>query len=244
MPEMKCRIADLNVLLNLRFDRTINQAKAYLIDENTDEYKNFKEDISITVTDELIKNKQENDLKYCTGEDIEYICTGSMFYRYLLSYSGLLLHSSAVVVDGYAYLFSADSGTGKSTHTGLWLEYFKDRAYILNDDKPALRRGADGWKAYGTPWSGKYDISVNKGVKLGAIVFLERDTTNHIEELASVYAIQKFVAQTTRKLSKEANMNHLLTNLDLLLREVPVYNLGCNISMEAVEVAYNKIRRC
>ena len=171
------------------------------------------------------------------------MCSGSIFYRYLLKYNGLLLHSSAVVVDGYAYLFSANSGTGKSTHTQLWLDYFKDRAYILNDDKPALRRTDEGWMAYGTPWSGKYDISVNTGVKLGAVVFLERDTENHIEEAGAVTAIQKFIPQTTRKLAREVNMDLMLTNLDKLIREVPIYNFGCNISTEAVEVAYNRIRR-
>ena len=73
----------------------------------------------------------------------------------------MLLHSSAVVVDGYAYLFSADSGTGKSTHTGLWKQHFGDRAYIINDDKPAIRKVDGEWYVFGTPWSGKTDTSVN-----------------------------------------------------------------------------------
>ena len=82
-------------------------------------------------------------MPYLNCEAIEYIYTGSYFHHLLLKYNGCMLHSSGVVVDGYAYLFSANSGTGKSTHTGLWLEHFKDKAYIINDDKPVLKKEND-----------------------------------------------------------------------------------------------------
>ena len=64
----------------------------------------------------------------------EYYCSAYRFYTQLVDFSGLMLHSSAVIMDGRAYLFSAPSGTGKSTHTQLWLDVFGDRATILNDD--------------------------------------------------------------------------------------------------------------
>ena len=84
------------------------------------------------------------------SDDIgEYLFTGFSFYKQLLNFGGFMLHSSAVVVDGKAYLFSANCGTGKSTHTKLWLNLFGDQAYILNDDKPALRLEDGTWYAYG-----------------------------------------------------------------------------------------------
>ena len=99
-------------------------------------------------------------------------------------------------MDGYAYLFSANSGTGKSTHTGLWLEHFKDKAYIINDDKPVLKKENDSWYVYGTPWSGKYDINANKKELLGGIVFLERSKTNYLEPLQLNVSIPFFYNQT------------------------------------------------
>ncbi len=122
------------------------------------------------------------------------------------------LHSSAVVVDGYAYLFSADSGTGKSTHTGLWLEHFKEKAFIINDDKPVLRLENGQWFVYGTPWSGKTDLNINVKAKLGAIVFLERAKENHITPIEVKEAIPLFFNQTVRRLKREEKMdlsNHI-----------------------------------
>lgn len=116
-------------------------------------------------------------------DDWEYMLTGSDFYTELIKYNGILLHSSCVVVDDYAYVFSADSGTGKSTHTQLWLEHFGDRAYILNDDKPAIRLIDGKVYACGTPWSGKYDYSTPKIVELAGICFLQRSETNWIKRL-------------------------------------------------------------
>lgn len=84
-------------------------------------------------------------------DDWYYMLTGSDFYTQLLKFRGILLHSSCVVVDGAAYAFSADSGTGKSTHTALWLKHFGNRAYMLNDDKPAIRLVGDRVYACGTP---------------------------------------------------------------------------------------------
>lgn len=72
----------------------------------------------------------------------EYAWFGYRFYSALPMYGGFFLHASAVALDGAAYLFSADSGTGKSTHTGLWMDCFgQERAQIINDDKPAVIQG-------------------------------------------------------------------------------------------------------
>ena len=90
----------------------------------------------------------------------------------------------AVVVfamDGQAYLFSADSGVGKSTHSRLWQQVFGDqRVTIINDDKPALRLRDGVWYVYGTPWSGKYGLNHNLCYPLAGICFLERSKTNKI----------------------------------------------------------------
>lgn len=167
----------------------------------------------------------------------EYLSTGVNFYKELLKFDGMMLHSSAVVVDGQAYLFTADPGTGKSTHTALWLNLFGDRAHILNDDKPALRLLDGQWYAYGTPWSGKNDISVNERVPLAGIAVLERGEKNEIERFWGSKAIEEVMKQSNRPRDMQCRIK-LLKLLDDLLSNVPVWKLKCNMEPEAAIVSY------
>lgn len=169
-------------------------------------------------------------------ETIRYMYTATLFYMGLIDYQGLMLHSSAVVVDGRAYLFSAVSGTGKSTHTQRWLEMFGDRAYVLNDDKPALRLIDGVWHACGTPWSGKHDVSRPECVPLQGIAMLSRGETNHIEPYRGAGVVFEMLTQTIRPKDKR---DELLELLDQLVTQVPVWKLHCNMDPEAALVAYN-----
>lgn len=148
-----------------------------------------------------------------------------------------MLHSSAVVVDGKAYLFSANSGTGKSTHTGLWLQLFGDRAYILNDDKPALRLEDGVWYAYGTPWSGKHDISVDARVPVGGIAMVHRGEENSIRPFYGKDAVLELMRQVNRPKDMQFRMK-LLELLDQFFNLVPIWYLECNMDQEAAIVAY------
>lgn len=153
-----------------------------------------------------------------------YLGTGAIFARELLAYEGTYLHASAVELDGKAYLFSADSGVGKSTHTEKWCRLFG--AAYLNDDKPALRRIDGVWMAYGTPWSGKNDLSTPKGVPLGGIAFLKRGEENSIRRLSTVEAVPPLMHQSMWRLEKE-QMEKSLTLLDDLIRKIPIWELSC-----------------
>ncbi len=231
-------IAGLTVKIENCGGRTLKQAKAYL-SENQSESQNI--DIVINVDDARVKRavKEHPEL---SAPDWDYMISGNDFYVGLLHFDGILLHSSCVVVDGVAYAFSADSGVGKSTHTQLWLKHFGDRAYILNDDKPAIRKIDGKIYACGTPWSGKNDCSVPEIVPLGGICFIERDTYNHIEKAPVEKAVFNIFSQTLRKLG-ETNMDRLLDVIESIFSSVPLYQLGCNISDEAVEVAYGTMKR-
>ena len=115
----------------------------------------------------------------------EYLTTGDGFYRQLIGFDGMLLHASAVIMDGWAYLFSAPSGTGKSTHTALWQQIFgEERARILNDDKPALRLENGRFYAYGTPWSGKTPCYINQRARVGGIIQLSQAHANKVRSLS------------------------------------------------------------
>jgi len=167
----------------------------------------------------------------------EYMMTGAWFYKYLLDFGGLRLHASAVVLNSRAYLFTAPSGTGKSTHTQLWLQEFPD-AFILNDDKPALRREEDGWFAYGTPWSGKTDQSVNARIPLGGIALLERAHENRIVPACGPDTVRKLLSQVNRPKAAEYRIK-MMELLDQLIREVPIWKLSCNTDPEAARIAFD-----
>jgi len=220
------KIAGLTVKMDT-FGRTLEQAEPYRC-ADMDCF-----DIHVTA------NKGPYMERYPqVSEDVaEYMCTGGSFYRQLLDFGGLMLHSSAVVVDGKAYLFTADSGTGKSTHTKLWLEKFGDRAFILNDDKPALRLEEDGWFAYGTPWSGKHDISVNTRITVAGIACLERGEENSIEPFGGIMAIHAILKQVNRPKAAEYRQK-LLDLMDKLITQIPIWKLKCNMTPEAAEVSY------
>lgn len=219
------KIAGLTVAMS-SFGRNEKQAIPFLCEEDTP-------DITIQTDWRQLQKEQP----HLSDEDCEYLCAGSSFYTQLLNFDGMMLHASAVVVDNKAYLFTAHSGTGKSTHTSLWLRLFGSRAYILNDDKPALRFEDGAWFAYGTPWSGKYDISVNARVPLAGICHLRRDKTNSIAPFAGPKAIFALLEQTCRP-ATPGSREKLLELLDKLLTHVPVWQMGCNMEPEAAVVSY------
>lgn len=138
-------IAGLVVEIKHPTGRTEKQARPYLCKDQEGQTADMTIDVTEQrVTDAMAEHPEMN------RDDWYYMLTGSDFYTQLLKFRGILLHSSCVVVDGAAYAFSADSGTGKSTHTALWLKHFGNRAYMLNDDKPAIRLVGDRVYACGT----------------------------------------------------------------------------------------------
>jgi hypothetical protein len=231
-------IAGLKVQILNEKGRTEKQARPYLA-ENQDPNQNI--DIVINVTEErvLAAMKEHPEL---VQDDWEYMLTGSDFYTALINFDGILLHSSCVSVDGRAYAFSADSGTGKSTQTKMWLDYFGDRAFMINDDKPAIRLIDGTVYACGTPWSGKYDYSTPCNVPLDGICFIERSETNHIKKAETGRAVYNVFAQTVRRLDS-AGMEKLFDVLEQLFAKVPLYEFGCNVTEEAVLMAYNTMKK-
>ena len=223
------RIAGLTVEMD-SFGRTVKQAEPYRIQPPAPEEK---AELVIRSDWQSLKREQPG----LSDEDCEYLMTGASFYRQLLAFQGMLLHSSAVVKDGKAYLFTAPCGTGKSTHTRLWLECFSD-AYILNDDKPALRLEDGCFYAYGTPWSGKDDSNTNVRVPLGGICVLRRGAENRISSYGGKQAIHDILEQTIRPKDAGA-LGKLLDVIESMVLQVPIWKLECNMEPEAAYISYN-----
>ena len=226
------KISGLTVEMD-SFGYTVTQAEPYLTE------KSENPDIKI-VTDWKSLMEQQPHL---SDEDCEYLATGACFYYHLLGFDGMLVHSSAVVMDGEAYLFSAPCGTGKSTHTALWRKVFgDDRAKILNDDKPALRLEDGVWYAYGTPWSGKTDQNINIKVPLKGICFIHQSKENHIEPFTGKDAVFALFGQTARPAGANARIR-VLELMDKLFEKVPVWKMGCNMEDDAPRVSYEAMRK-
>lgn len=219
-------ITGLTVEMDAR-GRTAAQAQSYLCPPG-------KPDIIIAGDWRPLKQAQP----HLSEDDCEYLITGDSFYRQLLKFDGMLIHASAVMMDGRAYLFSAPCGTGKSTHTALWRRVFgPDRALILNDDKPALRLEDGVFYAYGTPWSGKTDQNINARVPLAGICMLGRGETNSIRPFGGAAAIHALLEQTVRPRDPEL-LGRMLDLLDKLLTTVPVWQMNCNMEPEAAQLSY------
>ncbi len=230
----KFLIAGLKTEYDIIYDRLKEHSEPYKADFDGEP------DIKIELKEEDYIRRQEKTPK-APLDIIEYVAVGTVFNRELMNYNGIMLHSSCVEKDGFAYLFSADCGTGKSTHTHLWLKNLSGTR-IINDDKPALRLEDDVWYAHGTPFSGKHNESTNTKVPVRAIVFIERAEKNEVSRLDTVDAIKLIFKQLLTARDKEIGFK-LLEKVDLLLTKVPVFLLKCNMDDDAAITSYNEIER-
>jgi hypothetical protein len=154
-------------------------------------------------------------------------------------YDTFLFHGSAVSVDGAGYLFTAKSGTGKSTHARLWRELLGKRAVMVNDDKPLIRVTEKGAIVYGTPWDGKHRLSSNIAVPLKAICILERAEENHIAPITKSEALPMLIQQAYRPADPAA----MEKTLELIVRlDVRFFRLSCNMEFSAAELSYHTMK--
>ncbi len=234
-------------------DRVVEISSIYIqVQELCADYScNDNVDFSVMISQQDIDFEREKSAAEDKKEDIptrvfsdSYLETLAVYRQiteYLLDDDILLFHGSVIAVDGEGFLFTAKSGTGKSTHTRLWREYFGERAFMVNDDKPLIRLTDSGAVVYGTPWDGKHRLSTNTSVPLKAICILERSAENHINKITRKDAYSMLMQQTHRP-RNAVKMAKTLTLIDKLGENVSLYRLGCNMDISAAEVAYNGMK--
>ena len=243
MNNFTIKITDISIAVSTIYSETKQLCDAY----RTEEQAIF----SVSVSEEEIelerrKSRQEALLE---GAPVikwkdDYLETLAVYRKIavgLLAHDRLLFHGSAIAVDGEGYLFTAKSGTGKSTHTRLWREFFGDRAVMVNDDKPILKITEEGVFVCGTPWDGKHHLSSNTIVPLKAVCILNRDVENHIEAVSVQEAYPILLQQSFRPPGAEK----MLKTMELvrqLAEKVKLYSLGCNMELEAAKVSYEAMK--
>lgn len=205
----------------------------------------------ITITEEMTaaqreKCREDTDtdvaaLANTSDAFLESICLLRALADEAALHGGLLMHGSSVAVDGKGYIFTALSGTGKSTHTRLLRQLLGDRIQMVNDDKPFLRVTPEQIYLCGSPWQGKHNLGNNMQVPLCGIFFLRRNPDNVVGEMSVDRALPIMLEQCNRP-EKPENMLCMLEMLDRILNEVPLYDFGCNMDISAAELSYSKMQ--
>ena len=208
-------------------------------------------DYSVTTTQadidfEREKSAREDEIegipiRHFSDSYLEELAVYRKIAEQMISYDTILFHGSVVAVDDVGYLFTAKSGTGKSTHTRLWREYFGDWAVMVNDDKPLLKITDSGVIVYGTPYNGKHRLGNNISVPLKAICILTRDTDNHIEPITRNQAYTMLLQQVYRP-ADMLKMAKTLELVDRLADSVKLYRLSCNMDISAAKIAYEGMK--
>lgn len=173
---------------------------------------------------------------------VEQLAVQLLLTEALLSFDTLLMHGAVIAVDNAAYMFTATSGTGKTTHIQKWLENL-DGAYVVNGDKPFVIVGKPGEEplACGSPWAGKEHLQTNVIVPLKAIALLERANENRMERISSAQAFP-FVYQQAHQPDDEEKLRKTLHLVSRLVSSVPIWRFRCNnFKDDCFEVAYNAL---
>ena len=243
MVKFKIRLANLTVAVSALYDSTRDFCLDYLPDGEPD----FS--VEVTEADVLLEGKKSDDERKLEGlppfkYPAEYLETLALYRRITeqLAYRGVILfHGSAIMLDGEAYIFTARSGTGKSTHTRLWREVFGSRAVMVNDDKPLISLVDGVPTVHGTPWCGKHGLGNNISAPIRAVCMLSRATNNEIGKVSYLFALPELLSQTYRFADKDG-MQSVLCTLDKVASAIPIFRLGCNMEKEAALVAYNGMK--
>lgn len=229
----KYKIADFIVQFNPKYDYLKEFSKPFIY------YGEEQPVITISRTDKYIENLLARMVKGSDIEQAEGLAYATAFNKAVIPFGAMLVHSSAIIVNGKAYLFSAKSGVGKSTHTRLWKQLYGDEVIYINDDKPVVRIERGTAVAYGTPFDGGSGIANNISAPLGGIIFLERGEENSITQITETKEIlQKLYFSTIHLLNCEM-ANSMLINFDELIKSTVFYKLICNMEPDAAKVAHD-----
>ena len=235
----KYKIADKVVEVTSIYGEVHTYCSDYLTDEPAD-YSATTTQADIDFEREKSAREDEIEgipIRQFSDGYLEELAVYRKIAEQMISYDTILFHGSVVAVNGVGYLFTAKSGTGKSTHTRLWREYFGDRAVMVNDDKPLLKIADSGVIAYGTPYNGKHRLGTNISVSLKAICTLTRAAENHIEPITREQAYTMLLQQVYRP-ADMLKMAETLALVDRLADSVKLYRLGCNMDISAAKVAF------
>lgn len=244
MAEFRIQIAGKTAAVSSLFESTRDYCRAYLTEAEPE--------FSITVTPADLEFEQESArqealeegfrVRKFTDPFLDRASVQRKMAEYLFDFNTLMLHGSAVAVDGEGYLFTARSGTGKSTHTRLWRQVFGDRAVMINDDKPFLRLTEGEVLVCGAPWSGKHGLDANITVPLKGICLLQRGAENRIGRILPEEARAMLRHQCYRPLDP-GKLPRCMEMVDVLAERVPLWRMECSKDPQAAVTAWEAMSK-
>ena len=239
MADFRIEIAGAVFTVRSLFDSTKDYCRDYLTEKDPD----FTLEVSGTdlvfeqqALDEEAREEGMKRRKF-TDPFLERTAIQRKVAEALFDRQVLLIHGSAVAVDGAGYLFTAACGTGKSTHTRFWREVFGSRAVMVNDDKPFLRITESGVTMCGAPWSGKHGLHTNVAVPLQGICILERGAENRIKRILPEEALAMLLHQSHMPLAEE-KAEAFRQLVSSLAETVPLWRMECTKDPSAASVAW------
>ena len=243
MNAFKIRLADKVIAVSALHGYIADYCRGYISDDTPD--------FAVQITQSDIDYEREKSRREDIKEGIpirnfsdEYLETLAVYRKIaekMIDYDTILFHGSVIAIDGIGYLFTAKSGTGKSTHTRLWRDLFGERAIMVNDDKPLIKVSESGIIVYGTLWDGKHRLSTNISVPLKSVCVLERSEENRIEKVTADSVYNMLVQQVYRPQNPQKLLKTLQL-IDILSENAGLYRLGCNMDISAAELAYNVMK--
>lgn len=239
MAEFHIQIAQQTAAVRSLFESTRDYCRAYLTDQTAD--------FSIATTQEDLLQEQQLLLEEAQREGfrpknfpdpfLERAVILRKLSGHLLDYNTILLHGSAVAVNGLGYLFSAKCGTGKSTHVRYWRQLLGDDAVIINDDKPFFHITETQVLVCGSPWNGKHGLGTNITVPLKGICFLQRGSENRIRQLTAREAAPSLRANSCPPQDPDTHACYLML-LEALAERIAFWSMECTKDPLAAKVAY------
>lgn len=244
MIDFRVQIAGRVVAVRAMFENTRTFCENYLCSLEPDfTVETTVEDISFERDKSVREDRAEGKPPRMFSDPyLESIALQRKIAERLFEYDTLLFHGSAVAVDGVGYLFTAKSGTGKSTHTNLWRDLFGEKAVIINDDKPFLTVKKEGIFVWGSPWSGKHGLDSNTCVPLKAICILGRGAENKIWEITAQESLVMLFQQSNRPMRREW-MPRYMELIDTLALGVRLYQMECNMDISAAQLSYEEMSK-
>lgn len=223
------KLADLTVEINTRFDFVRTFCRDYIIEK-----PGGAPNITASVSPETVAAEMEKTNFIASEEYTECTALYRVIAEQLPKFGCFVFHGAAISYGGRGYLFTAPSGTGKTTHICLWRKLAGDKVDIINGDKPILRIDDNGVTTCSTPWAGKEQWCKNVSMPLGGVCIINRGTDNLCTRQKPSDVLNDVLHQVY--LPKNPQCTGLtLEHVDKLLKLVPFYRIACDISDNAAQ---------
>ena len=235
MKEKYYRFANIDFLIKPVFEEFFSFAKDYEIPASNS-YHTIEDTLEEINHWKLTHGNEDYPLSY-----FETLLIHSKIADMVAKENVFIFHGSSVEVDGGAFIFTAPSGTGKSTHINILRRvYGEDSIKYINDDKPFIRKNGNEFIVYGSPWNGKSRLSNNVNAKLKGIFIINRSENNFTRKIDAGEAVMHLIKQIHFPMGE----NNIKLGTDLLfsmVKDVPTYLLNVNMDDSAAKTSMDVI---